>query len=208
MKNSKEGEKRTCVRAVMDRQVEGRHQKGGWMVKAFDGNTKELLKIQGMGGGRRKNSRRRESKGAVPPSPPPSFSGCWKYLSFVTKWLNCRQARPPFQPLHWEAGTSESLVASQILQLSPLWEFLFCFVLLAGLFSVSLHIKETIFCCSDQHRTQVMKGRIKKLRPIFIRIPIRLPLIELEFCAFGIHGIAFIFLWFLSSASWRRNFVL
>jgi len=46
------------------------------MVKALDGNTKELLKIQGMGGGRRKNSRRRESKGAVPPSPPPSFSGC------------------------------------------------------------------------------------------------------------------------------------
>lgn len=39
------------------------------MVKAFDGNTKELLKIQGVGGGRRKNSRRRESKGVVPPSP-------------------------------------------------------------------------------------------------------------------------------------------
>lgn len=41
------------------------------MVKAFDGNTKELLKIRGVGGGRRKNSRRRESKGVMPPSPPP-----------------------------------------------------------------------------------------------------------------------------------------
>lgn len=43
------------------------------MVKAFDGNTKELLKIRGVGGGRRKNSRRRESKGAVPPFPPALF---------------------------------------------------------------------------------------------------------------------------------------
>lgn len=41
------------------------------MVEAFDGNTKELLKIQGVGGGRRKNSRRRESRGAVPPFPLP-----------------------------------------------------------------------------------------------------------------------------------------
>lgn len=41
------------------------------MVKAFDGNTKELLKLQGVVGGRRKNSRRRESAADVPPAPRP-----------------------------------------------------------------------------------------------------------------------------------------
>lgn len=127
MKNSKGGEKKgTWVRAVMDRQVEGRHQKGGWMVKAFDGNTKELLKIRGVGGGRRKNSRRRESKGVMPPSPRPLSQDVESICpSLQNDWTAAR----PGHPSSHCTGKLALLKASSPLKFYSfpfLWEFLCC----------------------------------------------------------------------------------